>query len=68
MIVSKYVLFHKSLAAMTAKQTLKAYLLAVYSDARKLALCVLFFVEDSCYVLILMPIVLQIGSLVVFVL
>ena len=68
MITYWYVAFYKRWRELTSKEIVKACCLKLYNDIRKLALCALFFIEQDWYVLILVPIMLQIGSLLVFLL
>ena len=68
MIAFWYTSFYKRWKELTNKEIVKACTFKFYNDIRKLVLCVLFFIEEDCYVLILVPIMLQIGSLLVFLL
>ena len=63
-----YAAFYKRWRELASKEIVKACCLKLYNDIRKLALCALFFIEQDWYVLIIVPIMLQIGSLIVFLL
>ena len=68
MIVFKYIILYREARSIAKKEIIKAYILCIYDDLRKIALCVLFFIEQSWYILILTPIVLQTVSLLIFIL
>ena len=68
MLIYKYIVFYREIREHSKKETIRACILVIYNDWKKLVLCLLFFVEQSWYILILTPILLQSVSLVTFVL
>lgn len=66
MLTYKYVVVYKEVRSLTKKEAIKSLILIIFNDWRKLVLCGLFFIEQEWAILIV-PIILQTLSLVVFV-
>ena len=60
MIITKYITFINEAWSKSKKDILKFWLLTFFNDFRKFILCILFFIEDEWYILIVVPVILQI--------
>ena len=67
-MVFRYINFYYESKALPTPIMLKSLWMEVFSDIKKLILCLLFFYENNWILLIVTPIILQIISLVVFLL
>ena len=66
MILCKYIYLYIDVKLVERKNKIKKWIIEVYNDFRKVSLWLSFFIDNHWYLLILLPIVLQTLSLVIW--